>query len=92
MSYRPSSTGRKSSGKFKAKSVLKDVYLVNHNISVMPRGVEKAEMHNKKQVITAFRIYAQLSETELREKLETLFSNVLDMSKPSPRYEIILYV
>jgi len=62
MSYRPSSTGRKSSGKFEAKYVLKDVYLVNHNISVMLRGVEKAEMHNKKQVITAFRIYNYLRQ------------------------------
>ena len=66
VSYRPS-LGRKSSGKFKAnsKSVLKDVYLVDHDISVMPRGIEKAEMHCKKQVITAFRIpllcYCQIS-------------------------------
>ena len=83
--YTGSSGSLSKSKKGKSTNVIKDIYLVDKDVTAMPKGAEKAQMHQSGQVLSAFTIIGYTEASHLYTRIEEAFSNVLDMSKPAPR-------
>ena len=67
------------------KIVCRDVYLVDVDVTNAPRGAKRAPLFQNGQVKTAFKMESTLGERDVAERIESEFSNILDLSKPFPR-------